>query len=639
MSVNKVKVLIVDDDPNLLKVMKEMLESKGCEVLTASHQREALSLLLTEIINIVFIDCVLLSEQGIDLVKNIRKYLGFSLDIVMMSGIVSQNSVYQYIGNNIKGFLPKPISNQYIDRYISEVRNNVMFGAENDFLLRVFNKKVLPSYKLKYLLSLEKRRSVDFLLVLNTFLDSQESGHITFSTHKKNNHKIDFNKGVIRNYSNPDSSDFLDYIVEKGFLLETEAEKWRGSTSKELINQMFKSCSMSPFQILDMKLSVLGKVLKQIMISPSISFKTKLFTVEKEEFDFQFFQKDLANFIFKNQGERFSESLNPLFGKQVLDLSLKFEADNDETDYYPEVRPLVAKLKTGLKLNSFSPKDNSFYKYLFYILTKGGVFFSSLSGQFKYMHLYERYKSLRTLFQGKDSYRIFQLLGNKDKSVLLNNNKLIHDIFLSFMNFNHSDKLPKDLPKDLLDLITEVIEQIRHHHNIIFDVKLKRKMEDDEKNRRMEKVIVNTKRKQSLKVFLERGYYDKAFSIIKEVPDELMDKDITWKLLYLWLEFAYSKEESYDEQKVKRYLQDLVKNTEIKQNHLYHYVLGLYYEKNNNYQKSLVCYENVKVLEPSFKIVYSSINRVMLENLKRKETTSVFKKIYDFSKTKKKKVS
>ena len=638
MSLDVVKVLIVDDDHNFLKVMRETFKLKGCHVETASNQGEALDTLLNQVVDIVFIDCVLLSEQGMDLAQKIKEHLGASIDIVMMSGIVSQDIISNCADTNISSFLQKPISNQQVEKCISKVKERLMFGSENQFLLKIFDKKISTSYKLKYFLSLEKTQNIDFLLILTTFLDSKEPGHVTFSTNTKDEHKISFNKGFIVNYNSYNSERLLKYFLDKNLLTEEIAKKFENTDCNVLINKLVEACHVSPFQVIDAKLEMLEVALKQIMLSQTISFKIKLFTSEAEEFCLKFSQSDMADFIFQNKNDRFDDSLASYFDKKVLDLSFQFEKNSNDIKYDPEVNPLIAQLKTGLKLSSLSTEDKSLYKKLFYILNKGKVYFSNFSDKFKYAHFYERYKNLRKFFQTEDSYHIFQLLSNKEKAVLTNDSKLIHSSYLHFMKFNHPDKLSENLPKELLNLIIETLEKLRYHHDVILNPKVKQKAQEIEKNKKIKEDMIIVRKKQACKSFLEREDCERAFSVLREIPDELIEKDIMWQLFYLWIAFSDSNLD-YDESKKKKYLQIVAQNNEIRRNYIYHYVLGLYYESKQNYPKAFSCYQNTKTLEPSFKTIYSAIKRVAFKKTEKKKGLLFSKAMSYLSKDKNKKAS
>src|SRR5580765_2505055 len=65
-------VLIVDDNPDSIMVLRTILESKGFKVLSASNGREALSVMDGEIPDAVLLDVMMPDLSGIDVLKRMR---------------------------------------------------------------------------------------------------------------------------------------------------------------------------------------------------------------------------------------------------------------------------------------------------------------------------------------------------------------------------------------------------------------------------------------------------------------------------------------------------------------------------------------------------------------------------------------
>jgi CheY-like chemotaxis protein len=67
------KILVVDDEVSVLAMLKETLSSAGYEVRTAKNAEEALKILKTETIMVIFLDLRLPGMNGIDLCWKIRE--------------------------------------------------------------------------------------------------------------------------------------------------------------------------------------------------------------------------------------------------------------------------------------------------------------------------------------------------------------------------------------------------------------------------------------------------------------------------------------------------------------------------------------------------------------------------------------
>lgn len=73
MCVNKnKKVLLVDNEYSILKMLKEIFRYDNYSVFTAKNAEEALNILKDENIRVMFLDIVLPGMSGIDLCKKIR---------------------------------------------------------------------------------------------------------------------------------------------------------------------------------------------------------------------------------------------------------------------------------------------------------------------------------------------------------------------------------------------------------------------------------------------------------------------------------------------------------------------------------------------------------------------------------------
>lgn len=70
---DKKRILLVDDEPDFLEVIKIRLEANGYEVLTASNGKEALAALNNEKVDAVLLDILMPQMNGIETLKNIRQ--------------------------------------------------------------------------------------------------------------------------------------------------------------------------------------------------------------------------------------------------------------------------------------------------------------------------------------------------------------------------------------------------------------------------------------------------------------------------------------------------------------------------------------------------------------------------------------
>ena len=618
----KIKVLILDDNPDFLEIFKNKIQEKGCLVTATSDKSTALSLLLTEVFHIAFIDCVLRSEQGTDLIQDIRKILGHSITIIMISGIIPEKSLSRYIDRGLNLFLSKPISDKELEENLDKVKNQIEDEGNTNILTTLFNKKISNIETLKLLISLNKAKDYEFFLYLNALMASKESFIIEFQFNNKI-HKIICQEGVISNYENETPQLFLKKLINKNIITEQEKNQLKVYNQKECIDVLLKSCLVSSKQILDAKYDMLVDTLKEIVPGIEISLKINLIQNEKD-FSYLLNQSECADLMFFFLKQKFNNHLYSLFDEEVMKRSLIF--DKDFPECLKEIEPFLLNFKSGMKLkaiyNKYLNNKNSFCTYLLYILLKGGVYFSESGSNTKYNYLYERYNSLSKFIDKnkKESKKLFLI--NKINS---KNNQV------AFLINNHPDKFPIDLPKDLLDLMDKTFFKVRNLQENESTI--------DEKKSKMQNTIHLTEKRKVFERYMEKNQYEQASSLINSISEETINFSFDWQILYIWLH--HKNTDINIKNKINTYIKSLqTYANDFKKNKLYFYILGLYHQKKQNYTMAKSMYEKTKTLDPSFQPCYEGINKCFIEILKerKKENNSFVSKLMkSFSSTTKNK--
>lgn len=87
------KILIVDDEPNVRLVYKEVLSEKGYEVLEAESSRETFDILNRESIDLLVLDIKLSYESGLDILQRVSKQFP-QIPVVLCSAYISFQNDY-----------------------------------------------------------------------------------------------------------------------------------------------------------------------------------------------------------------------------------------------------------------------------------------------------------------------------------------------------------------------------------------------------------------------------------------------------------------------------------------------------------------------------------------------------------------
>lgn len=116
-------VLLVDDEPQVVTLVREMLLREGYTVMGASSGNEALDLVKSQDnrIDLLLTDIVMPDLNGRDLADQIKR-LRPGLKVLYMSGFMKE-TILKYYGISITGipFLQKPFTRETLSRKVREV--------------------------------------------------------------------------------------------------------------------------------------------------------------------------------------------------------------------------------------------------------------------------------------------------------------------------------------------------------------------------------------------------------------------------------------------------------------------------------------------------------------------------------------
>jgi two-component system, NtrC family, nitrogen regulation response regulator NtrX len=160
------EILVVDDEINITKTIKEVLEDYGFSVITLNEGSNTLGILNVEDVDLVLLDLLMPSVNGIEILKEIRKQFPM-LPVVMISGHGTISSTVECMKLGAFDFIEKPIS---IDKLVSTVKNALKFRELE------FEKS---SYWSEYKLVGESEHTRNVLELIDKIADSDASVLIT----------------------------------------------------------------------------------------------------------------------------------------------------------------------------------------------------------------------------------------------------------------------------------------------------------------------------------------------------------------------------------------------------------------------------------------------------------------------------
>ena len=105
------KILIVDDEPNVLRMVSYALHAEGFEVVVAQNGNEALIKVLTEVPDLVILDVMLPDMSGAEVCEKLRKTQdAIDLPIIMLSALAQVSDKVRCLEAGADEYLTKPIA-------------------------------------------------------------------------------------------------------------------------------------------------------------------------------------------------------------------------------------------------------------------------------------------------------------------------------------------------------------------------------------------------------------------------------------------------------------------------------------------------------------------------------------------------
>jgi len=127
-TMSKGNILVVDDDKNLLELVKMRLESADYEVTTAPREEDAVEAVKSQVFDLSVVDLQLVHQDGISLMEELHLILP-EMPVIILTAYGSIESAVEAMKRGAYGYLTKPFEPQHlllqIDRALENQRLNV----------------------------------------------------------------------------------------------------------------------------------------------------------------------------------------------------------------------------------------------------------------------------------------------------------------------------------------------------------------------------------------------------------------------------------------------------------------------------------------------------------------------------------
>jgi len=134
------RLLLVDDEADLCLVFKSYFEKRGFEVLTTDNGASALDIIKGASLDVVILDITIGSENGVDILKELRRNDSGTKVIVMTGQRYSEEEIERITGLGISGYYEKPVLLEQVEKLVLELvgkttgcgANRADLGRNND---------------------------------------------------------------------------------------------------------------------------------------------------------------------------------------------------------------------------------------------------------------------------------------------------------------------------------------------------------------------------------------------------------------------------------------------------------------------------------------------------------------------------
>lgn len=119
----KRRILIVDDEPAVLALLKRILSAEGAEILAAQRGAQALEIARRTRLDLVILDVRLPDVSGLEVLRRVRR-IDEVVPVIMVTSYGSAETVKASMRLGAFDYLTKPFDNQEVRRIAREALSN-----------------------------------------------------------------------------------------------------------------------------------------------------------------------------------------------------------------------------------------------------------------------------------------------------------------------------------------------------------------------------------------------------------------------------------------------------------------------------------------------------------------------------------
>jgi two-component system NtrC family response regulator len=137
---NKLSILLVDDEESILTSIKSFLSRRGHTLLTATDGEEGIEIVRDNAIDLVLTDYRMPKKNGLEVLKEVKK-INPNIDVVVITAFGNLDDAVGIMKNGAYDYLTKPIDLDELENLINRISEKRILIEENKILREQLQEK------------------------------------------------------------------------------------------------------------------------------------------------------------------------------------------------------------------------------------------------------------------------------------------------------------------------------------------------------------------------------------------------------------------------------------------------------------------------------------------------------------------
>jgi len=618
------QVLIVEDDPNLGKALKELVSRLGYKAVMFPRPDDALSHVKLQPVHAAIIDCMLPKMNGRELATKLREEVSSDLPVILTSGIFKDKNFSREAmqTTGASAFLTKPFD---LDELVGILERKLAHLVEVPMvpIYDLFGKPhPSPKERIRAINDSEQVHGYDLPWLFSLLLDPSISGHLNIISGDGEVAGVGFHHGHIVQVNVRDTQSYFGVLlVEKGFISPSEIEEIlsRGR-SRRMGDVLVEANVLSPHAI-----SIVIAEQQSIRLAKTIgNTSCKVNFVPTEDVtqdahtDRTVFVELVDDWVSSKIPVEWLKSFYLPWMSRVVNKGPEFSETHRvlTLNCLNRVPGLLRKAISGLTLDQlasqYDGREEQFLRALHVLLLSRLITFGE---QKKSMNFDAHRTRLERLELELEKQNYFDRLGVSQKAKEQEIKRAYHEL----AKVLHPDKLSQDTPADVRDLTRSVFSKISAAYETLSDPKKRETYVLELEQGRAEMVLQAESLSEQAKTYLAKGDFKRARSLLEQAHT-LAPPSAEQKLLLMWakIKTQVKSGDSAFSNEIKDQMSQLP--PEDRHTAMYHFIKGLLLRYNNDADMARKCFEHALAVDAQFLDARRELNLIKLAKKNEKPT-------------------